>query len=378
MIVTALVSPPEERRLALVPPAVERLVKLGHEVRLPTGYGAPLHLADAAFEAAGAMMLPAGKASDGAEIALVVRPPEPKALRGLAAGTFVVGFLDPFFSLPTVRALADGGLRGMCVELMPRSTYAQKMDALSSQASLAGYVAVVLAAQRIDKVLPMMSTPAGTIAPARAFVLGVGVAGLQAIATAKRLGARVDAYDTRPVVAEQVRSLGARFVEFDLGGEQGQTEQGYAQALTDEQLERQRAQMAKVVAQSDIVITTAQVFGRQAPRLLDAAAIGGMKPGSVVVDLAASTGGNVEGSVAGEEVVTENGVRIVGLHPLPASVARDASLMYAANLTHLIEHAWKDGALRPAAEDEIVGAVLLTDDGAVRHDAVRERLEASA
>jgi H+-translocating NAD(P) transhydrogenase subunit alpha len=378
MVLTAIPSPAEERRLALVPASVERLVKLGHEVRLPKGYGAPLHIADEAWEAAGATVVAEAKARAGADVVLVVTPPSPKALEGLAPGTVVVGFLDPFFSLPTVKALADGGLRGMCVELMPRTTYAQKMDALSSQASLAGYVAVVLAAQRIDKVLPMMSTPAGTIAPARAFVLGVGVAGLQAIATAKRLGARVDAYDTRPVVAEQVKSLGARFVEFDLGGEQGQTDQGYAQALTDEQLERQRVQMAKVVAQSDIVITTAQVFGRPAPRLLGAAAIAGMKPGSVVVDLAASTGGNVEGTVAGEEVVTDNGVRILGLHPLPASVARDASQMYAANLTYLIEHAWVDGALRSTAEDGIVDAVLLTDDGAVRHDAVRARLEASA
>ena len=378
MVLTAIPSPPEERRLALVPASVERLVKLGHEVRLPKGYGAPLHIGDDAWAAAGATVLTEAEARAGADIAVVVTPPSPKVLQGLAAGTFVVGFLDPFFSLPTVKALADGGLRGMCVELMPRTTYAQKMDALSSQASLAGYVAVVLAAQRIDKVLPMMSTPAGTIAPARAFVLGVGVAGLQAIATAKRLGARVDAYDTRPVVAEQVKSLGARFVEFDLGGEQGQTDQGYAQALTDEQLEKQRVQMAKVVAQSDIVITTAQVFGRPAPRLLGAAAIAGMKPGSVVVDLAASTGGNVEGSIAGEEVVTDNGVRIVGLHPLPASVARDASLMYAANLTYLIEHAWQDGVLRPASEDGIVDAVLLTDDGAVRHEAVRARLEATA
>jgi len=378
MVVTALPSPPPERRLALVPATVERLVKLGHEVRLPTGYGAPLHLADEAFSAAGATMGAAEAVAAAADIALVVTPPAPDALEGLKEGTFVVGFLDPFFSLPTVAALAERKLRAMCVELMPRTTYAQKMDALSSQASLAGYVAVVVAAQRIDKVLPMMSTPAGTIAPARVFVLGVGVAGLQAIATAKRLGARVDAYDTRPVVAEQVRSLGARFVEFDLGGEQGQTEQGYAKALTDEQLARQREQMAKVVAQSDVVVTTAQVFGRSAPRLLDAAAIAGMKPGSVVVDLAASTGGNVEGAVAGEEIVTPEGVRIVGLHPLPASVARDASAMYAANLTFLLEHAFVEGALKDPAEDEIVNAVLLTDGGAVRHDAVRARLEASA
>jgi H+-translocating NAD(P) transhydrogenase subunit alpha len=378
MVVTALSSPPEERRLALVPPAIKRLRTLGHDVHLPTTYGAPLGLSDHDLEEAGAVLVDAGDAVAGADVAVVVQPPTPEALAGLRPGTAVVGFLDPFFSLPTVSALADAKLRGMCVELMPRTTYAQKMDALSSQASLAGYVAVILAAQRIDKVLPMMSTPAGTIAPARVFVLGVGVAGLQAIATAKRLGARVDAYDTRPVVAEQVRSLGARFVEFDVGGDQGQTEQGYAKALTDEQLARQREQMAKTVAQSDVVITTAQVFGRPAPRLLDAAAIGGMKPGSVVVDLAAATGGNVEGTVAGREVTTDNGVRIVGLHPLPASVARDASLMYAANLVHLIEHAWQDGVLRSPSEDGIVDAVLLTDDGAVRNPHVRERLEAAA
>jgi NAD(P) transhydrogenase subunit alpha len=376
MVVTCLPSPPPERRLALVPAAIEKLVKLGHVVRLPTGYGAPLHLSDADLARAGAEVVPAAEATSSADTVLVVAPPSPEALAGLKAGATVVGFLDPFFSLPTVRALKERKLRALCVELMPRTTYAQKMDALSSQASLAGYVAVLVAAERIDKVLPMMSTPAGTISPARVFVLGVGVAGLQAIATAKRLGARVDAYDTRPVVAEQVRSLGARFVEFDLGGAQGQTAQGYAQALTEEQLARQREQMAKVVAQSDVVITTAQVFGRAAPRLLSAAAIAGMKPGSVVVDLAASTGGNVEGTVAGEEVVTPQGVRLIGLHPLPASVARDASAMYAANLVHLIAHAWVDGSLKPS-DDEIVGGVLLTDGGVVRHTAVRERLEAS-
>ncbi len=375
MVVTCLPSPPPERRLALVPAAIEKLAKLGHTVRLPHGYGAPLHLGDADLERAGAEVVAAAEAAATADAVLVVTPPSPKALATLKEGATVVGFLDPFFSLPTVRALAERKLRALCVELMPRTTYAQKMDALSSQASLAGYVAVLVAAERIDKVLPMMSTPAGTISPARVFVLGVGVAGLQAIATAKRLGARVDAYDTRPVVAEQVRSLGARFVEFDLGGEQGQTAQGYAQALTEEQLARQREQMAKVVAQSDVVITTAQVFGRTAPRLLSAAAIAGMKPGSVVVDLAASTGGNVEGTVAGEEVVTPEGVRLIGLHPLPASVARDASAMYAANLVHLIAHAWVDDSLKPV-DDEIVGGVLLTDAGVVRHDAVRERLEA--
>lgn len=378
MVITSIVPPPPERRLTLLPAAVERLVKAGHSVVLPQGFGASLRLPDEAFSQAGAKLMDAAEALAQADVVLVVTPPRPEDLAGLRSGATVAGFLDPFFSLPTVKALADQGLRSLCVELMPRSTYAQKMDALSSQASLAGYAAVVLAAQRIDKAFPMMSTPAGTITAARVFVLGVGVAGLQAIATAKRLGARVEAYDTRPVVAEQVRSLGARFVEFDLGEQSGQTAQGYAQALTEEQLARQRQQMAKVVAGSDVVVTTAQVFGRTAPRLLSADAVAGMRPGSVVVDLAASTGGNVEGTVPGEEVVTMSGVRLVGLHPLPAMVARDASQVYGANLVHLIEHAWKDGQLKDPADDEIVAATLLTDAGVVRHDAVRARLEGSA
>jgi H+-translocating NAD(P) transhydrogenase subunit alpha len=256
----------------------------------------------------------------------------------------------------------------MCVELMPRTTYAQKMDALSSQASLAGYVAVVLAAQRIDKVLPMMSTPAGTIAPARVFVLGVGVAGLQAIATAKRLGARVDAYDTRPVVAEQVKSLGARFVEFDLGGEQGQTDQGYAQALTDEQLERaarsdgqgRRPERHRHHHRPGVRPPRAAAARRRRDRRHEAG-LGRRRPRRLHRRQRRGHRGRRGGRHR------QRRADPLGLHPLPASVARDASQMYAANLVHLIEHAWVDGALRPR-EDGIVDAVLLTDDGAVRHE----------
>jgi H+-translocating NAD(P) transhydrogenase subunit alpha len=375
MIVTTFIAAPPERRLALVPPVVERLVALGHTVRLPRGVGRSLSLDDGAFERAGAeIVADVATAASQADLVLVIAPPRAEDVEILREGTIVAGFLDPFFHHDLVRALAARRLRSLCVELMPRTTIAQKMDALSSQASLAGYAAVLAAAERIDKAFPMMTTPAGTIAPARVFVIGVGVAGLQAIATAKRLGARVEAYDTRAVVEEQVRSLGARFVTFDVG-ETGQTEQGYAKELTPEQLARQREQMAKVVANADVVITTAQVFGRRAPRLLSASEIDGMRPGSVVVDLAASSGGNVEGSVAGEEIVTERGVRIIGTHPMPAKVARDASLMYANNLMHLISHAFVDGALRPPADDPIVDGVLLTDAGTIRHELLRTLVE---
>jgi NAD(P) transhydrogenase subunit alpha len=222
----------------------------------------------------------------------------------------------------------------------------------------------------------MMSTPAGTIPPARVFVVGVGVAGLQAIATAKRLGARVEAYDTRPVVAEQVASLGAKFIELDVG-ETGETEQGYAKELSDEQLAEQRRQMAKVVASADVVITTAQLFGRPAPRIVDAAMVAGMRPGSVIVDMAASTGGNVEGSVADEEVVVD-GVRIVGLANLPGQVARDASEMYASNLFALVQHLWDEeaGGLREDPEgDEVLGHCLLTAAGEVRDARVAAALQ---
>src|SRR5687768_9339100 len=225
------------------------------------------------------------------------------------------------------------------MEMIPRSTIAQKMDAMSSQANLAGYLAVLLAAEEIDRIFPMMMTPAGTIQPVRVFVIGVGVAGLQAIATAKRLGAKVEAYDTRPVVEEQVKSLGGRFVTLDLGGETGQTRDGYAQALTAEQIERQREGMKKVCAASDVVITTAQVFGRRAPVLVTADMLDAMKPGSVVVDLAAESGGNVEGVEPGA-IIQRGGVTIVGLRNLPGRVPAHASQMYSSNLCALVEEFW--------------------------------------
>jgi len=379
MIVALKETVKGERRVALTPQAVEKLVRLGASVTVEAGIGGTLRVADDAYVKAGAELTTARAAALATADALVaLNGPTREILAGLREGAITISFLDPFRDLDTVRALAAEKVSAFCMELIPRSTYAQKMDALSSQASLAGYAAVVIAAERIDKSLPMMSTPAGTIAPARVFVVGAGVAGLQAIATAKRLGARVEAYDTRPVVKEQVQSLGARFLEIDVG-ETGQTEQGYAKALTEEQLDMQRRQMAKVCAGADVVVTTAQVFGRPAPQIISAEMVAGMRPGSVVVDLAASTGGNVVGTKADEEVLTDNGVLIVGLGNFPAEVARDASQMYANNVYFLIEHAFdkEAGTIKLDTADAVIGSALLTHEGEVRDERVRGVLEGS-
>lgn len=251
------------------------------------------------------------------------------------------------------------------MELIPRTTKAQKMDALSSQASLGGYVAVIVAADRLNKIFPMMMTPSGTIAPSKVFVIGAGVAGLQAIATAKRLGARVEAFDTRPIVEEQVQSLGAKFIKVDLG-ETGETKDGYAKALTQEQIDKQRDVMAKHCAQSDVVITTAQVFGKKAPIIITDDMIKGMKPGSLIVDLAVETGGNVEGSKLGEEI-DSGGVRIIGLENLPGNVAVHASQMYSSNLGSLLSEFWDDESksFKMDLEDEIIQGCLVTHQGSL-------------
>lgn len=370
---------PGERRVALTPGVVKRLIGLGAGVRLEPGYGEAADLADDLYREAGASFQARNEALASAEVLLGLNPPDRATVEALPEGAAVVSFLDPFRRPDLVRALRDRKLAAVCMELIPRTSYAQKMDALSSQASLGGYAAVVTAADRSPKAFPMMSTPAGTIPPARVFVVGVGVAGLQAIATAKRLGARVEAYDTRPVVAEQVRSLGAKFVELDVG-ETGETEQGYAKELTPEQLAEQRRQMAKIVATANVLITTAQLFGRPAPRIVDAEMVSGMAPGSVIVDMAAGTGGNVEGSVADEEVVVD-GVRIIGQTNLPGQVARDASEMYASNLFALLQHAWDEesgAALLDREDDDVLSHCLLTSAGRVRDDRVAATLEGEA
>ncbi|MDZ7703961.1 MAG: Re/Si-specific NAD(P)(+) transhydrogenase subunit alpha [Trueperaceae bacterium] len=368
---------PAETRTTLTPATAGKLVKLGATVQVETGIGERIHYADDAYREAGAdIVTDRDRAIADADVVVRLSIPSVADVAKLKAGTVHVSYLDPFRNPDLVKSLADAKVSALCMELIPRSTYAQKMDALSSQASLAGYAAIILAAERLHKVLPMMSTPAGTIAPSRVFIVGVGVAGLQAIATAKRLGARVEAYDTRPAVAEQVASLGAKFVEIDVG-ETGETKQGYAKALTEEQLDQQRRQMARFCANADIIVTTAQLFGRPAPRIITAEMVAGMRPGSVIVDLAASTGGNVEGSKPDEEVEV-NGVRIIGLANMPGRVAADASQMYASNVVNLLDHLWdKDvGGVGLEPSDTIVDSCLLTHNGDIRNQGVRDLVEA--
>jgi H+-translocating NAD(P) transhydrogenase subunit alpha len=257
---------------------------------------------------------------------------------GSSKGSIHASLLDPFNEKELVQKFAERGVSAISMEFIPRTTRAQKMDVLSSQANLGGYEAVILAARYSNKIFPMMTTAAGTILPSKVFIIGVGVAGLQAIATAKRLGAKVTAYDTRPVVEEQVKSLGAQFLKIDLG-ETGQTKDGYAKALTEEQIQKQRDAMKKTCGDSDVVITAAQVFGRKAPILVTAEMLNAMKPGSVVVDLAVETGGNVEGVVY-DKVTDRNGVKIIGIANLPGRVPLHASQVYAANLVALVEEFW--------------------------------------
>ncbi|HUG10805.1 MAG TPA: NAD(P) transhydrogenase subunit alpha [Opitutaceae bacterium] len=358
-------SPQKEPRAALTPEASRRLVELGMEVTVEAGLGEASGHPDSEYTAAGAHI---GSAIGEADVVVRVKKPSSADVASLKHGALHLSFLDPFGEPDLIRALAAAGVSAVSLEMIPRTTIAQKMDVLSSQANLAGYSAVIQAAARLSIVFPMMMTPAGTINPARVFVIGVGVAGLQAIATAKRLGARVEAFDTRPAVEEQVKSLGARFVTIDLG-ETGQTAQGYAKALTPEQIAKQQAGMAKVCAQSDVVITTAKLFGRKAPVLVTSAMMAGMRAGSIVVDLAVEAGGNVEGSRPGEEVVTGNGVRVLGIANLEGMVARHASQVYASNLTAFLEHFWDKEArtLRVDPKDELLSACLITHGGAIVH-----------
>jgi H+-translocating NAD(P) transhydrogenase subunit alpha len=374
MIIGVLKEPAEETRIALMPEHIQKLVKPdnGIELAVEKGLGASLFISDEAYKKAGSIVMNRKDLLEKASVLFRINPPEEKLIEGLSQGSTWISYLDPVNGKEAVTALAKKNVNALAMEFIPRSTYAQKMDALSSQASLAGYEAVIVAAEQLKKIFPMMMTPAGTISPARVFIIGAGVAGLQAIATAKRLGARVEAFDTRPVVEDEVRSLGARFIKVDLG-ETGQTKEGYAKELTEEQLEKQRQLMAKQCALSDVVITTAQVFGRKAPRIVTKEMIKGMKPGSVIVDLAVETGGNVEGSKAGENVVV-NDVTIVGIRNMPGRAALDASLMYSGNLTALLTHLMdkENGEFIPDSEDEITRSVLLTRDGEIVNETLKK------
>lgn len=355
-----------ENRVPITPETVGKLKTLGADVVVESGIGSTIHLSDAAYQEKGAEITTDRQQALGeADLTLKLNPPSIQEVPQMKQGSMYLGYMHPFQSPELIEAFREAKVSAMSMEMIPRSTIAQKMDALSSQASLAGYVAVIIAAQHLNKIFPMMSTPSGTIQPARVFVIGAGVAGLQAIATAKRLGARVQAFDTRPTVAEQVQSLGAKFVKVDLG-EMSQTDQGYAKALTPEQLELQRQAMAKVCAQSDVVITTAQLFGRKAPLIVSNDMIDQMAPGSLLIDLAVESGGNVEGSQA-DQVIDRNGVKIMGLSNFPGEVAFNASEMYSNNLLNFIEHFWdKENAILPLnIEDEIISKTLITHHGEV-------------
>ncbi len=327
-----------EKRRALLPNNVKAYCLMGANVVIESGFGNSLHIDDADYVKAGAKVAASREALfSQANIVLSIHK-IPKHELALLAGKTVVSFLDAFNDGDYVKTLCKQNVTSLSMEMIPRSTRCQKMDALSSQASLAGYVMVVKAINELQSILPMMMTAAGTIKPAKVFVIGAGVAGLQAIATAKRMGASVTAFDTRSVVAEQVQSLGAKFLDINLG-ETSQTSQGYAQALTPEQLSVQQEAQQKCIAESDIVITTAQLFGRKPPLLIDNKTISVMKKGSVIVDMAAESGGNVEGSIAGENSVI-NGVTIIGTGNWANDVAFNASQMYANNLFNLVSEFW--------------------------------------
>ena len=363
---------PGENRVAVIPDTVKKLVKLGAELTVEAALGQGSGFVDETYSEAGATIT--SNRDDilaKSDIILRIRKPESVEVGQIKQGCIHISYLDPFNEGELVDALAKQGVSAVSMEMIPRTTLSQKMDALSSQANLAGYVAVMMAANRLDRLLPMMMTPAGTIKPARVFVIGAGVAGLQAIATAKRLGAKVTAFDTRPVVAEQVRSVGAKFLEIDLG-ETGETKDGYARELTPEQIEIQRQGQKAAIAESDIVITTAQVFGRKAPVLVTRDMVEAMQPGSVIVDMAAETGGNVEGSVAGQEVLV-NGVAIIGQGNWPNYVCRDASQMYSSNLFNMLNQYWdtENKTFVLDQENDIIQGCLITHGGAIVNETIK-------
>lgn len=363
---------PGELRSALVPQNAKKLINAGFEVAVEAGVGERAGFPDATYTEVGATVEQDRKALLGrADIVFRVRKPDADEVGLLKSGSLHVSFLDPFNERSLVDALAAQGVTAISMEMVPRTTRAQKMDALSSQANLAGYVTIIQAAYHSPKIMPMMMTPAGTIAPARVFVIGAGVAGLQAIATAKRLGARVEAFDTRPVVAEQVQSLGAKFVEIDLG-DTGQTDQGYAKELTPEQIELQKEGQKKIISQSDVVVTTAQLFGRPAPQIVSRDMVEAMQPGSVVIDMAVETGGNVDGSVL-DQVTDINGVKVVGQGNLPSEVSKNASEMYSNNLFNLIDEFWdsEEKTLDLDPEDEIIQNCVITRDGAIVNETIK-------
>jgi NAD(P) transhydrogenase subunit alpha len=358
----------------MVPAEVPRLQSLGIDVRVEAGAGEAAGYADDEYASHDGVTIAAGRtaALAGAAGVLGVSPPTIEEIEDLVEGSMWLGLLPPAAHLDAISRLRDRGVTVFSFDLVPRTSRAQSMDALSSQASLAGYEAAIVAADRLPRAVPMMMTAAGTIPPSRFLIIGAGVAGLQALATAKRLGAAVTAYDVRPEAAEEVRSLGGTFLDLRLEARAGSG--GYAAEQSDEFLARQQALISGAVARSDAVITTAAVPGRPAPRLVSAATVEQMRPGSVVVDLAASSGGNCELTVDGEEVV-HAGVTVIGAGDLPSRIATTSSAVYARNVANLLALLVRDGELRPDWDDDIVAATCVTAEGTIRHEPTRDLLQ---
>jgi len=359
-----------ETRVSATPETVKKFIALGATVAVEAGAGAGASIADADYAAAGATVGKAAEVLKGADIVLGVQGPDPKALKGMATGAWIVAGLDPFGQRARVDAYAAAGVEALAMEFMPRITRAQSMDILSSQSNLSGYKAVIEAASAYGRAFPMMMTAAGTVSAARAFIMGVGVAGLQAIATARRLGAQVSATDVRSATKEQIESLGAKaiFVEA-VKGIEGEGAGGYATEMSDEYKAAQAELVSAHIAKQDIVITTALIPGRAAPRLITDAQIATMKPGSVIFDLAVAQGGNVEGSKP-DEVVVKHGVKIIGYSNTPAHLAADASALFSRNLYNFLSAFWDKDAGKPVLpdDDEITAAIRLTQGGKVVHE----------
>ena len=365
-------EPEFETRVSLTLESAKKFLDKGLNIIIEKSFAEHLGSSDKEFEDLGVKTLNRDEGFASAEIVCTVRNLNEDELDKINQNTLLVSFLDPFNEKSLVKKIKEKSISAISMELVPRITRAQKMDALSSQANLAGYSAVIIASQELQKALPMMMTAAGTISPSKVFVIGVGVAGLQAIATAKRLGAKVEAFDTRPVVEEQVKSLGARFVKIDVG-ETGETEQGYAKELTPEQIKIQREGMKKVCASSDIVITTAQVFGRPAPILVTSEMVSAMSQGSVIIDMAVGTGGNVEGSVP-NETIDLNGVKIVGNTNLPGELPFHSSQVYSSNIFNLIDEFWNEEKkqLNIDVTDEILSICLISHEKEYINKTIKE------
>ena len=375
---------PGERRVALVPSIVPLLTKASLDVLVEPSAGESAGFPDRAYVEKGARIaISREQLFSDVDVLLQVRSPGAAGTTGIAdletlqANQTIIGFSEPLGEPEAAERVAAKGIRSFSMELIPRITRAQSMDALSSMATIAGYKAVLLAAETLPRMFPMMMTAAGTITPARVFVVGAGVAGLQAIASARRLGARVEAYDVRPAVQEQVESLGATFVELPLDTSESEDAGGYAKAQDESFLQRQREMMTRVVANSDVVITTALIPGKTAPVLVTKDMIAGMDPGAVVVDLAAERGGNCEATQADEVIVT-NGVTILGPSNLPATVPYHASQMYAKNIATLLMHLVRDAALDLDLDDEITAGTLVSQNGEVVHPRVKELLQSTS